>query len=78
LVDLETRQPIELLSDRTASTLAEWLQEHPGVEIISRDRAKAYKEGASKGQVNRLKTLKRQMYGCASHELLKRRFLCPV
>ena len=49
LVDLETRQPIELLSDRTATTLAEWLQEHPGVEIISRDRAKAYKEGASRG-----------------------------
>ncbi len=49
LVDLETRQPIDLLSDRTATTLAEWLQEHPGVEIISRDRAKAYKEGASRG-----------------------------
>ena len=45
----ETRQPIKLLLDRTASTLAEWLQKHPGVEIISRDRAKAYKEGASKG-----------------------------
>jgi len=40
----ETRQPIDLLSDRTASTLAEWLETHPGVEIISRDRAKAYKE----------------------------------
>lgn len=49
LVDLETRQPIELLTDRTATTLAEWLQEHPGVEIISRDRAKAYKEGATRG-----------------------------
>jgi transposase len=49
LVDLETRQPIDLLCDRTATTLAEWLQEHPGVEIISRDRAKAYKEGASRG-----------------------------
>jgi transposase len=49
LVDLSTRQPIDLLSDRTASTLAEWLKEHPGVEIISRDRAKAYKEGASRG-----------------------------
>ncbi len=45
----ETRQPIDLLSDRIATTLAEWLQEHPGVEIISRDRAKAYKEGASRG-----------------------------
>jgi transposase len=49
LVDLETRQPIDLLCDRTASTLAEWLQEHPGVEIISRDRAKAYKERVSRG-----------------------------
>ncbi len=49
LVDLETHQPIDLLSDRTASTLAEWLEKNPGVEIISRDRAKAYKEGASSG-----------------------------
>ena len=49
LVDLETHQPIDLLSDRTASTLAEWLEKNPGVEIISRDRALAYKEGASKG-----------------------------
>ncbi|HEY9771503.1 MAG TPA: transposase [Coleofasciculaceae cyanobacterium] len=44
-----SRQPIDLLSDRTAITLAEWLKEHPGVEIISRDRAKTYKEGASRG-----------------------------
>ncbi|WP_413467435.1 transposase [Pleurocapsa sp. FMAR1] len=40
---------MELLFNRTATTLAEWLQEHPGVKIISRDRAKASKEGVSRG-----------------------------
>lgn len=49
LVDLEKHQPIDLLSDRKASTLAEWLEQNPGVEIISRDRAKAYKQGADQG-----------------------------
>lgn len=49
LVDLEKRQPVDLLPDRSADTLANWLQEHPGVEIISRDRANEYIEGASRG-----------------------------
>ncbi len=40
LVDLEKHQPIDLLSNRTASTLAQWLEGHPGIEIISRDRAR--------------------------------------
>jgi transposase len=49
LIDLEKRIPIDLLADREAATLAKWLQEHPGVEIISRDRGGDYAKGAKEG-----------------------------
>ncbi len=49
LVDLELNQPIALLADRKAETLADWLIQHPGVEILSRDRSKTYKSGMDQG-----------------------------
>jgi transposase len=49
LVDLEHRCVIDLLADRSADTLADWLLAHPGVEIVSRDRAPAYIDGINRG-----------------------------
>jgi transposase len=49
LVDLEQSEPVDLLPDRTAEALAEWLKAHPTIEIISRDRAGVYADGARRG-----------------------------
>lgn len=49
LVDLERHCPVDLLPDRSSGSLAAWLQAHPGVKIIARDRAGAYAVGAREG-----------------------------
>lgn len=49
LVDLEQRAPIDMLDDRSAESFARWLEQHPGVEIISRDRGEMYAEGGRRG-----------------------------
>jgi len=49
LVDLEAHQPVDLLPDKSAESFAAWLREHPGVEVISRDRGVEYMKGATQG-----------------------------
>jgi transposase len=49
LVDLERHRVVEVLPARKAEPLVDWLQAHPGVEVVSRDRAPAYAEAARKG-----------------------------
>jgi Transposase len=40
---------VDLLDDRLAETLVDWLRQHPGVAIVVRDRSGAYAEGARDG-----------------------------
>ena len=49
LVDLQDHHVVDLLPDRQASTVEAWLLSHPGVQLISRDRAGEYATGARKG-----------------------------
>jgi transposase len=49
IVDLERRQVVELLADRSAATTADWLKRHPKIEVVSRDRAGLYADAARQG-----------------------------
>jgi transposase len=49
LVDLERGSVIDLLPDRTANTLGQWLKGHPEIEVVSRDRSQTYAEGITQG-----------------------------
>ena len=49
LVDLERRRVVDLLPDRSATTLADWLRRRPGIEVVARDRSTEYARGAALG-----------------------------
>ena len=49
LVDLQDHQVVDLLPDRSASSLESWLKAHPGVQLIGRDRSGEYALGARLG-----------------------------
>jgi len=49
LVDLEQRSVRDLLADRSAQSFEAWLQQQPGIRVISRDRGGVYAEGAQMG-----------------------------
>jgi transposase len=49
LVDLENHQVVDLLPTRSAEVLSAWLEQHPEVAVVARDRQGLYAEGARRG-----------------------------
>ena len=49
MVDLERRRVLDLLPDRTAETLADWLRRQPQVAVAARNRSTEYARGIALG-----------------------------
>lgn len=49
LVDLSTHQVIDLLPERKVESAAAWMQSHPEIEYVSRDRGNDYAQAARAG-----------------------------
>jgi transposase len=49
LVNVRTRRPVDVLPERSADSFAAWLAAHPGAEVVCRDRAGCYSDGAARG-----------------------------
>jgi len=59
LVDITAGKAVDLLPDREAVTLETWLKAHRGAQVICRDRAGHYAEGARDGAPNAIQVADR-------------------
>jgi transposase len=71
ICDLERGLPIDVLPDRTVSTVEAWLKEHPSIHTISRDGSSEYASAIKKGapqarEVSDRWHLVKNLAGCVS------------
>jgi transposase len=58
-VDLDEHRVVDLLPDRSVETVNAWLEKHPAIEVISRDRCGIYAEAAQQGAADALQVADR-------------------
>jgi transposase len=63
ICDLESGRPIEILPDRSVETVAAWFQQHPTVEIVSRDRSAEFAAAIMQGAPQALQVADRWHLG---------------
>jgi hypothetical protein len=72
LVDLERRELVDVLPDRSADTFARWLAEHPGVEVVRRDRGGGYAEATRRAALGAVQIANRfHLLNAQSGDLLE-------
>ena len=49
VVDLERHEVVDVIHDRSAKTMAAWLEKSPTIEVVSRDRCGLYAQAARQG-----------------------------
>lgn len=58
-VDLERHQVVDLFEGHSVESIARWLGQHPGVEVVSRDRSNVCREGVNAGAPDALQVADR-------------------
>src|SRR6266704_1403170 len=63
ICDLESNKPIDVFPDRSVETVSAWFENHPTVEIVSRDRSSEYAAAIRKGAPQALQVADRWHIG---------------